>query len=234
MEFLAPIRDQVFVVNDVTGQILGNSKLYTLNFPDIIPSTHVSKDPGRLVKIIESFGGAMVVKPLQRFGGEGVIKVSTRDRINLKSLIHYYIRAFQPYEQREPIMFQQYIETVEREGDVQILLLNGEILGAMRRRAKNGDFQTDFQASARICKHTITAEEENICHTIKEKLIDDGLYFVGIDIIGGKLTKINCASPGGIPCINRLDGVQIENRVIDFVEREIQSRKKLNHKIKAC
>ena len=90
MEFLSPISDQVFMINSTLGQIMGNSKLYTLNFPKIIPETHVSRDPARLLKIIDDFGGAMVVKPLQRFGGEGVIKVSVKDRINLKSLINYY------------------------------------------------------------------------------------------------------------------------------------------------
>ena len=72
MELLAPVNDQVFMINSTSGQILGNSKLYILNFPDIIPETHVSRDPIRLKKIIDDFGGAMVVKPLQRFGGEGV------------------------------------------------------------------------------------------------------------------------------------------------------------------
>ena len=76
MEFLSPISDEVFMINSTTGQIMGNSKLYTLNFPNIIPETHVSRDPARLLKIIDDFGGDMVVKPLQRFGGEGVIKVS--------------------------------------------------------------------------------------------------------------------------------------------------------------
>ena len=87
MEFLAPVNDKVFMINSTHGQIIGNSKLYPLNFPDIIPETHVSRDPRRLKKIIEEFGGAMIIKPLQRFGGEGVIKMSTKDRENLVSLI---------------------------------------------------------------------------------------------------------------------------------------------------
>jgi glutathione synthase len=48
IEFLAPVSDRVFMINSTVGQILGNSKLYTLNFPDIIPETHVSRDPKRL------------------------------------------------------------------------------------------------------------------------------------------------------------------------------------------
>jgi glutathione synthase len=225
MEFLSPIKDQVFMINDATGQIMGNSKLYTLNFPDIIPATHVSRDPARLLKIIDDFGGAMVVKPLQRFGGEGVIKVSDKDRINLKSLINYYVRVSQPYEQREPIMVQEYIHEVQHKGDVRILLLNGEILGAMRRKAEDGDFRTNIHAGARAYKHEVTFQEAAICRKIKAKLIEDGLYFVGIDVIGDKLTEINCVSPGGIPRINKLNGVKLEVDVIDFAETKALARK---------
>ena len=226
MEFLSPISDEVFMINSTTGQIMGNSKLYTLNFPNIIPETHVSRDPARLLKIIDNFGGDMVVKPLQRFGGEGVIKVSIRDRLNLKSLINYYVSAYRSYEKREPIMVQEYIDVVQTEGDVRILMLNGEILGAMRRKPRKGDFRTNIHAGARAYKHDVTQREKEICLIIKDKLIRDGLYFVGIDVIGDKLGEINCVSPGGIPRINKLDGVKLEAKVIDFIEQKTTKRQR--------
>lgn len=224
MEFLAPVEDRVFMINTTTGQILGNSKLYILNFPGIIPETHVSRDPARLKKIIEDFGGAMVVKPLQRYGGEGVIKVSDRDQENLISLINYYVKGYRRYPSREPIMVQEYLEVVKREGDVRILLLNGEIQGAMRRKPKRGDFRTNVHAGARVYRHEISDAENEICETIKDRLIADGLYFVGIDLIGGKLVEINCVSPGGIPRINRLNRVQLEVDVIDFIEKKVREK----------
>jgi glutathione synthase len=220
LEFLAPINHRVFMINRATGQVLGNSKLYTLNFPDIIPETHVSRDPARIERIIENFGGAMVIKPLQRFGGEGVIKVSTLDRENLVSLIHYYTRASRKYEDREAIMVQEYLESVKTEGDVRILLLNGEILGAMRRVPKQGEFRSNVKAGGSIFPHTITPAQVAICARIRDQLIQDGLYFVGIDVIGDKLIEINCVSPGGIPRINQLSGLKLETNVIDFVERK--------------
>ena len=94
MEFLGPIDRKVFVINSVRGQILAQSKSYLLNFPDIIPETHVSRDPTRLRRVIDDFGGEMIVKPLNRFGGEGVIKVSVKDRDNLNSLMHYVRSGF--------------------------------------------------------------------------------------------------------------------------------------------
>lgn len=223
IEFLQTVDNHVFILNSTTGQILGNSKLYILNFPEIIPETHVSRDPSRLRKIIDDFGGAMVVKPLQRFGGEGVIKVSTRDRMNLNSLIHYYVRAYESYARREPIMVQEYLKSVKQDGDIRILLLDGEIIGAMRRKPKKGDFRTNVHAGGEVFAHRVTARERHICETIKAKLVADGLYFVGLDIIAGKLVEINCVSPGGIPRINRLDNQRLEPKVIDFIEHRVST-----------
>ncbi|MEN8246820.1 MAG: glutathione synthase, partial [Thermodesulfobacteriota bacterium] len=228
MELLAPVNDQVFMINSTNGQILGNSKLYILNFPDIIPETHVSRDPIRLKKIIDDFGGAMVVKPLQRFGGEGVIKVSNRDQENLNSLINYYVKDYKRYPEREQIMVQEYVNGVKTKGDVRILLLNGEIMGAYRRTPKEGDFRTNVHAGATVHKHTVTENEKNLCLAIKDKLIEDGLYFVGIDVIGDKLVEVNCVSPGGIPRINRFDNVNLESDVIDFIERKVTEWKNEN------
>ena len=222
MEFLAPVNDQVFMINSTRGQVLANSKLYTLNFPEITPETHISRDPMRLKKIIDDFGGSMVVKPLQRYGGEGVIKVSVRDRENLYSLINYYVQAFRNYPEREPIMVQEYIDGVQEAGDVRVLLLNGEILGAMRRQPQDGDFRTNIHAGAKAFKHEVTPAEQRICETIKDRLVQDGLYFVGIDIIGDRLVEINCVSPGGIPRINRLNNSKLEAKVIDFIEQKVR------------
>jgi glutathione synthase len=225
MEFLGPVNSRVFVINSSAGQILANSKLYTLNFPQIIPETHVSRDPTRLKKIIDDFGGNMVVKPLQRYGGEGVIKVSVRDRENLNSLINYYVKASQSYPIRQPIMVQEYLEEVQKEGDVRILLLNGDILGAMRRKPLDGEFRTNIHAGAKAYKHDLTSKERAICAAIRDRLIQDGLFFVGIDVIGDKLVEVNCVSPGGIPRINRLNKVKLEEKVIDFVEQKVKEMK---------
>ena len=99
-------------------------------------------------------------------------------------------------------MVQEFLEGVKKEGDIRILLLNGEILGAMRRKPMKGDFRTNIHAGGRVFKHDVTDKEKEICRVIKDRLIKDGLFFVGIDVIGDKLVEINCVSPGGIPRIN--------------------------------
>ncbi|MFH2059808.1 MAG: YheC/YheD family protein [Pseudomonadota bacterium] len=226
MELLGPISDDVFIINSTFGQLNGNSKAYILNFPEIIPETHVSRDPRRLKKLIDDFGGDMVIKPLQGHGGHGVIKVSNRDQENLNSLINYYVRASKPYPERRPIMVQEYLKKVKKDGDIRILLLNGEILGAMARKSVSGDFRTNVHAGALAFKHVITKRQREICEIIKPKLIKDGLFFVGIDIIGDKLIEVNCVSPGGIPRINLFDNCKLELKVVDFVEQKIIESKK--------
>jgi glutathione synthase len=138
------------------------------------------------------------------------------------------VRAYNSYPEREPIMVQEYLNHVQKEGDVRILLLNGEILGAMRRKARDGDFRTNIYAGARAYKHEITSKEREICKTLKGKLLEDGLYFVGIDIIGDKLVEINCVSPGGIPRINSLNQAKLETKVIDFIEGKVREMKLKN------
>jgi glutathione synthase len=118
-------------------------------------------------------------------------------------------------------MVQEYLKSVKQDGDIRILLLNGEIIGAMRRKPKSGDFRTNVHAGGEVFAHRVTARERRICEIIRDKLIIDGLYFVGIDIIAGKLVEINCVSPGGIPRINRLDDTRLECQVIDFIERRV-------------
>ena len=94
----------------------------------------------------------------------------------------------------------------------------------MRRKPRQGDFRTNIHAGARAYKHEITTAEKKICSIIKDRIIADGLYFVGIDVIGDKLVEINCVSPGGIPRINQLDNLNIEADVIDFIECQVQMR----------
>jgi glutathione synthase len=223
IDFLQLAKDDVFIINDIQGQVDASSKLYNLNFPEIIPETHISRDPQRIRRIIDEFGGDMVMKPTAGYKGEGVIKVSTRDPENLDSLINYYVNLSKPYEERNPVIIQEYLHE-EAGGDIRILLLDGEILGAMRRIPRDGEFRANIHAGGRAEKHEVTEREQGICERIKAKLIADGLFFVGIDLIAGKLVEINCISPGGIPRINRLNGDKLESKVIDFIEAKVDER----------
>jgi len=233
MQLLSSVEEQVFMVNSLRGQLLGSSKLYTLNFPDVIPKSHVSRDPVRLRKVIDDFGGTMVMKPLRSFGGRGVIKVSSKDPENLNSLIAFYLRSDEPYPRREPIMVQEYLEAVRTEGDVRIMMLNGKYLGSYRRMPHGTDFRANISAGGSATAHQMSPMEENICSLIADRLVQDGLHFVGIDVIGGKLVEINCVSPGGLPRINKLHGLQLEIPVIDFIEEQVSAKKNIQRSLKS-
>ena len=139
-------------------------------------------------------------------------------------MINYYVGAHKTYADRDQIMVQEYIKTVKDQGDVRILLLNGEILGAMRRKPPDGSFRTNIHAGGKAYKHDVTDREREVCEHIKPRLKQDGLYFVGLDLIDGQLIEVNCVSPGGIPRINSLNKIQVESRILDFVEAKIQGK----------
>ena len=104
--------------------------------------------------------------------------------------------------------------------------MNGEILGAMRRKPRKGEFRTNIHVGAKAFKHDLTDSELEICGAIKDKLVEDGLFFVGVDVIGNKMVEINCLSPGGIPRINRLNKAKLEVNVIDFIEQKVAEMKR--------
>jgi glutathione synthase len=96
--------------------------------------------------------------------------------MNLNSLIYYYVRAYESNARREPIMVQEYIKSVKQDGEIRILLFNGKIIGAMRRKPKKGEFRTNVHADGGVFAHQVTPREKQICEVIKDKLIDDGLF----------------------------------------------------------
>ncbi len=112
------------------------------------------------------------------------------------------------------------------------MMLQGEPIGAMRRVPAANDPRSNVHAGGKVEKHRLTREELRVCKMIGPKLVADGLYFVGLDIIGGKLIEVNVLSPGGIVNINRLNKVKLQKRIIDWLEdtvayREMDSQRRL-------
>jgi len=107
----------------------------------------------------------VVIKPFRGRGGHGVIKVSNRYQENLNSLTNYYIRPAKPYSQRSPIMVQKYLNKVETDSDVRILLLNGEIIGSMSIKLLLGNFGTNGHGNSRAEKHVVTPAQKKFENT---------------------------------------------------------------------
>ena len=223
LNFLDSVRSDTFIMNDIDGLRLANNKLYTASLHDpnneFIPVTHVSKNRDYLLKVLqESEGERMIMKPLNGFGGSGVIMVEKSASTSVRSLLDFYINDDKNY-----VILQDYVEGAH-EGDVRILMLNGEPVGAMKRVPAEGDVRSNIHAGGKEVKHTLTRQEKRLCRHIGPKLVRDGLYFVGLDLINGKLIEVNVLSPGGITRINRLNRTKLQKPIIDFIESVVNAK----------
>jgi glutathione synthase len=225
LNFLDSVKDDVFIMNDLDGIRRANNKLYTAVFEDdkneIIPKTHVTKNKEYLKKIIKEGPDKMILKPLNGFGGSGVILIEKRAMKSINSLLDFYITNKDGTSNY--VILQEYIEGAE-EGDVRILLLNGRPIGAMKRVPGEEDHRSNVSAGGTVQKHSLSKQEKELCRRIGPKLVKDGLYFCGIDVIGGMLVEVNVMSPGGITYINKVYKTRLQEKIIDFVEDKVQER----------
>jgi len=212
-------QDGAFVLNHPTGLRAANEKLYALHFPAVIPPTLVSPDPLRLKGFLEELGGEMIIKPIDGHGGAGVFYLHRDDR-NVNSLLETATR-----EGREPIIAQRYLPEV-RQGDKRLIVLNGTPLGGALRVPRADEHRGNIHVGGTCVKAEVTALDYAICRELAPRLRQDGLYFVGLDIIGDFLTEVNVTSPTGVQEINALNEVRLEAEVIDFVERMVTQHRR--------
>lgn len=223
LNFLDSVKDDVFIMNSVNGMRVANNKLYTAVFEDpnneIIPVTHVSKNKDYLIKTIEeSNSEKMILKPLNGFGGSGVILIEKSAMGNINSLLDFYLQN--AIGGSDYVILQEYIEGADK-GDVRVLLLNGEPIGAMKRVPGEKDHRSNISAGGSIAKHVLSKAEKKLCAKIGPKLVKDGLFFVGIDIISEKLVEVNVMSPGGVTYMNKVYRSRIQEKIIDYLENKV-------------
>lgn len=227
LNFLDSVKDDTFIINAINGLRESNNKIYTAAYYDpekeIIPTTHVSKNIEYLLKIIEeSENEKMIMKPLDSYGGRGVIVIEKSARHNIKSLLEFYVNKNR--SESNYVILQEYVEGAEM-GDVRVLMLNGKPIGALRRRPSAGDIRSNISAGGRVERYKLTKQDRILCEKVGEKLVQDGIYFAGLDIIGGKLIEVNVLSPGTITDINKLNNVKLQVKIIDHVEILIQRKR---------
>lgn len=224
LNFLDAIKDEVVMINDVDGIRKANNKLYTTTFHDphntYLPMTHVSGSKKFINKIIdESEHDKMILKPLDGSGGRGVIVLEKNARTNINSLLDFYIDD----SGDNYVILQEYIEGAE-EGDVRVLMLNGKFIGAYNRKPATGEIRANIQAGGTAHKYTMTESQKRVCKKVGAKLVADGLFFVGLDMIGDKILEVNVLNPGGITNINRLEKVKLQKQVVDFLEEKVDAK----------
>lgn len=201
------------VINDARALREATEKLYALNFPALIPPSLVSSDMERLKAFMEEQGGEMIVKPLEGAGGRGVLYLNRTDR-NVGALLELMTA-----EGRLPIMAQRYLPEI-RQGDKRVLVLDGEPIGALMRIPKENENRANLHVGGSSAPAEVTARDRDICRALAEPFRRLGLYFVGLDVIGGYLTEVNVTSPTCVQEIDAFDNVALEVQIVDFIEKK--------------
>jgi glutathione synthase len=216
-QLLETLRGKTLVVNDPRGLRDANEKLYALHFPRLTPRTIVSADRARILEFVAALGGTAVAKPLDGAGGAGVMMLSPGDR-NSRAILDLLTS-----EGRQFAMVQEYLPAV-RQGDKRILVLDGQVLGAINRVPRDDDLRANIHVGGRVDPTEVTEVERALVAAIAPRLHEDGLVFVGLDVIGGKLTEVNVTSPTGIQELTLHRGRDMAVDVIRWIEGRASGR----------
>lgn len=209
---------KTLMVNSPSGVAAAPEKIYPHHFPGISPPTLVSHNRKAMLDFVKLHGKA-VLKPLHLSGGRGIAIVNSASS-HLSQFLETASDGFKTY-----MVLQAYLEEAKT-GDKRILLLNGKSMGCFLRVPHPDDFRGNMHQGAKWVKSRLTAREEQMIRKIKPKLLADGLYFVGLDVIGDRITEINSTSPMGIREINELEKKTIEKDLWNWVERSVRSSSK--------
>ena len=214
---LERIRDETLVVNDPAAVRNAPEKLWVLDYARFMPPTLLT----RSLEAARDFAaehGEVVVKPLHGNAGKAVFKVG-RDGGNLAALLELFNATY-----REAHVVQAFLPQVA-DGDKRIVLVEGEVAGAINRKPAKGDIRSNLAAGGTAEATALTNEELAICAALGPELRSRGLLFVGIDVIGGQwLTEINVTSPTGIVAIDQFSGTDTPGRIWDAIEARLAAR----------
>ena len=216
---LEHIMETTFVVNHPVSVRNAPEKLLVTHFHDLMPPTLVSADVVELNKFRLEVGD-IVTKPLYGNGGESIFLFRQGDP-NFAS----YLETVRQGKQTLPLVAQAYIKEVS-EGDKRIILVDGEILGAINRLPPAGEIRANMHIGGVATKTALTRREQEICAALKPVLREKGLLFAGIDVIDGWLTEINVTSPTGLRELSRFEGFCAAERVWGVIEAKMTAWKR--------
>lgn len=204
------VHPDTLVVNDPFWVRNYPEKLLVLEFQDLTPPTMIARDLESL-RDFRAEHGDVILKPLYGNGGAGVFKLHGGDS-NLASLHEMFSGI-----NREPLIMQKFLPAVTK-GDKRVILVDGEPVGAINRVPEKGETRSNMHVGGRPEKAVLDARDLEICRRIGPVLRERGLIFVGIDVIGGRLTEINVTSPTGLQEMERFDGTDVAARFWEAVE----------------
>ena len=206
------LKGKTLVSNDPREVINAPEKMFVLDYARFMPPTLIAR---RLEDVLEfqKEHGAVVVKPLHGNGGKAIFKID-ESGMNTSALFEVFNQTWP-----EPHMVQPFLPGVAK-GDKRIVLVDGEVAGAINRKPGAGEFRSNLAQGGSAEASQLTAREEDICAAMGPELKRRGLTFVGIDVIGGEwLTEINVTSPTGIVAIDAYNGTNTAGMIWDALER---------------
>jgi len=215
-------RHGTLVLNDPDGLSVASNKLYLQYFPEVVrPKTLISRDAKDIKEFIHELGGLAVLKPLSGSGGHNVFLIQNEEKANINQII-------EAIETEGYVIAQEYLP-LACNGDTRMFLMNGKPLlyknkyAAMHRCRErgDGDMRSNMSAGAIAQKATVTPEMLEIAETIRPRLTQDGMFFVGLDIVGNKLMEINVFSPGGLHECDLFENCKFCPEVIHTIERKV-------------
>jgi glutathione synthase len=209
LDYVNPAKTRV--VNSPSGIRAANEKMYALQFLRSTPTTIVTQNK-QVIRDFLAQEGRVVMKPLGGKAGEGILFLEEGDR-NFNSLIE-----ISTVQGTLPVMVQTYLPDAKL-GDKRVVLLNGEPIGAVNRVPTGDDFRGNMAVGGRADQVDVTDRDREIAAELAPRLRQDGLIFVGIDIIGGRLTEVNVTSPTGLREIDRLSGLNTGAQVMQWLEK---------------
>lgn len=211
------------VVNDPNHLADAINKTYFQHFPQAVrPRTCITRSADAIRDFIEDHDDTGVIKPLQGSGGRSVFLVRPEDKANLNQMIEAVTRDGYA-------IVQEYLPGAE-EGDVRMFLMNGHPLekdgqyAAFRRRSQSDDMRSNLSAGGEPEPAEVTEDALRLVEMVRPKLVRDGMFLVGIDIVDDKLMEVNVFSPGGIGIIQDVTGVDFTDMVIRDLERKVRFR----------
>jgi glutathione synthase len=214
---LERIKYETLVVNDPASVRDAPEKIWVLDFAEFMPPTAITRSLGLARKFLAEHG-EIVIKPLHGFAGGSVFRIGG-DARNLASLIELFNTTY-----REPHVIQKFIPEIAQ-GDKRIVLVDGEVAGAINRVPGQGEIRSNLAVGGTAAKTELTDREQQICAAIAPELNKRGLVFVGIDVIGGRwLTEINVTSPTGIVAIDAFNGTDTPALIWKAIERRLAER----------
>lgn len=207
-------RDGALVVNRPQSLRDFNEKLFTSYFPSLIPDTLVTRN-SKLVREFHAKHKDVICKPLDGMGGASIFRVK-EDGTNLGVIIE----TLTANGQRQ-MMVQKYLPEI-KDGDKRVLIVNGEVMPyCLARLPSAGETRGNLAAGGTGRPQPISDSDRRLAETIAPVLIEKGLIFVGLDVIGDRITEINVTSPTCVREIERAYDINIMAALFDAIEAKL-------------